>query len=71
MWNIPEITDYLKISTDKEAKDFVAIYFSEHFKSTREEQNLKHVAKLPYIFLTTPDEVENYVQSNYFESNYL
>ena len=66
MLDIPKITDYLKISTDKEVKDFVAIYFSEYFKSTREEQNLKDVAKSPYIFLTTPDEVEKYVQSNYF-----
>ena len=66
MLDIPKITDYLKISTDKEVKDFVAISFREYFKSTREEQNLKDVAKSPYIFLTTPDEVEKYVQSNYF-----
>ena len=29
-----------------------------------EEQNLRKVATLLYIFLTTPDEVEKYVQSN-------
>ena len=44
--------------------DFVAINFSEYFKSIREEQNLRKVAKSLYIFLTTPDEVEKYVQSN-------
>ena len=50
--------------TDEEAKDFVAINFSEYFKSIREEQNLRKVAKLLYIFLTTTNEVEKYVQSN-------
>ena len=45
-------------------KDFVAINFSEYFKSTREEQNLRKIAKLLYIFLTTSDDVEKYVQSN-------
>ena len=45
-------------------KEFVAINFSEYFKSTRGEQNLRKVPKLLYIFLTTPDEVEKYVQSN-------
>ena len=44
--------------TDEKVKDFVAINFSEHFKSIRE------VAKSLYFFLTTPDEVEKYVQSN-------
>ena len=47
-------------------KDFVAIKFSEYFKSTREklyskiseEQNIRKVAKSLYIDLTTPDEVE-------------
>ena len=46
---IPKIGDYLKISTDDEVKDFVAINFSEYFKSTgerfyvelNEEQNLR------------------------------
>ena len=45
-------------------KDFVAINFSEYFKSIREEKNLRKVAKLLYIFLTTPDKVERCVQSN-------
>ena len=72
MLYVPKIDDYLKILTDEEVKDFVATNFSEHFKSTRdklysklsEEQNLRKVAKSLYIFLTTPDEVEKYVQSN-------
>ena len=64
MLYIPKIDDYLKILTDEQVKDFVAINFSEYFKSIREEQNLRKVAKSLYIFLTTPDEVEKYVQSN-------
>ena len=39
-------------------KDFVALNFSEYFKSIRDEQNLRKVAKSLYIFVTTPDEVE-------------
>ena len=62
MLYVPKIDDYLKILTDEEVKDFVAINFSKYFKSTREEQNLRKVAKLFYIFQTTPDEVEKYVQ---------
>ena len=54
--------------TDEEAKDFVAINFSEYFKSIREEQNLRKVAKLLYIFLTTPDKVEKYGESNYSDN---
>ena len=58
--------------TDEEVKDFAAINFSEYFKSTKEklysklneEQNLRKVAKSLYIFLTTPDEVEKFVESN-------
>ena len=61
MLYIPKIDDYLEILTDKEVKDFDAINFSEYFKSTREEQNLRKPAKSLYIFLTTPDEVEKYV----------
>ena len=49
---------------DAEVKDFVAIHFSEYFKSIREEQNLRKVAKSLYIFLATPDEVEKYMESN-------
>ena len=64
MLYIPKINDYLKILTDEEDKDFVAINFSKYFKSIREEQNLGKAAKSLYIFLITPDEVEKYVQSN-------
>ena len=71
MLHIPNIDDHLKILTDKEVNDFVATNFSEQFKSIREEQNLMNVAKSRYIFLTTPNEVEKYVQSDSFESNYL
>ena len=46
----------------KEVKDFVAINFNEYFKTIREEQNLTKIAKSLYIFLTTPDEVEKYVE---------
>ena len=61
---IPKIDDYLKIFTDKEVKDFVPINFREYFKSTKEklysklneEQNLRKVAKLLNIFLTTTDD---------------
>ena len=64
MLYIPNIDDYLKILTDEEVKDFVAINFSEYFKSTTEEQNLRKIAKLLYIFLTTHEEVEKYIQFN-------
>ena len=40
MFYIPNINDYLKILTDEEVKDFVAIIFSECFKTIRGEQNL-------------------------------
>ena len=56
MLYIPKIDDYLEILTDEEVKGFVAINFS---KTIREEQNLRNVAKLLDIFLTTPDEVES------------
>ena len=59
---IPKIDDYLKILTDEEAKDFVAINSSEYLKSIREEQNLRKVAKSLYIFLRTPAKVEKCVQ---------
>ena len=54
--------------TDEDAKDFVAINFSEYFKSIRQEQNLRKVSKSLYIFLTTPDEIEKYMQSNSFNN---
>ena len=59
---IPKIDNYLKILTDEEVKDFAVISFNEYFKSIREEQNLRKVAKSN--FLTTTDEVEKYVQPN-------
>ena len=64
MLYIPKIDDYLKILAIEEVEDFIAINFSEHFKSKREEQNLRKAVKSLYIFLTTSDEVEKYVQSN-------
>ena len=67
---IPKIGDCLNILTDEELKDFSAINFSKCFKPTREnlysklneEQNLSKVAKSPYIFLRTPDEVRKYAK---------
>ena len=64
MLYIPKINDYFKSLTDEEVKGFVAINFSEYFKCTRQEQNLRKVPKSLYIFLATPDEVEQYVESN-------
>ena len=69
----------MTILTDEEIKDFVAINFSEYFKSTKEklysklneERNLRKVAKLLYTFLTTPDEVKKYtkmIQSNFSDN---
>ena len=62
MLHIPKIDDYLKLLTDEEVKDFVAINFNEYFKSVREEQALRKVAKSLYIFLITFDKIEKYVQ---------
>ena len=39
-------------------KYFVAINFSECFKSTKEEENLRKVAKSLYIFPKIPDEID-------------
>ena len=64
MLYVPKIDNFLQILTDEEVKDFVAINFSEYFKLIREEQNLRKVVKSLYIFLTIPDKVERYVQSN-------
>ena len=72
MFYIPKIGDYLKILTDDEVKDFVVKSFGEYFKSTkeklyfkfREEQNLRKVAELLYIFLTTTDKVEKWNSSD-------
>ena len=68
---IPKIDDYLKILTDEEVKNIVAINLSEYFKSTREklhsrvseEQNLRKGAGSLYIFLSTSDEAKKYVQT--------
>ena len=38
---IPKIGDYLKTFTDDEVKDFVAINFSEYFKSSRKKMYSK------------------------------
>ena len=45
MLYVPKIDDYLKVLPDEEVKDFVAINFSEYFKSIKEEQNIRKVAK--------------------------
>ena len=70
MLYIPKIHDYLEILTHEEMKDFVAISFRESSKSIKEEQNLRQIAKLLHIFLTTSDDVENYAQSNSYD-NYI
>ena len=61
MLHIPNIDGYIKIVIDVEVKDFVSINFSECFKSAKEEENLRKVAKCLYIFLATHDEIEKYV----------
>ena len=68
MLYIPKIDDYLEILTDAEVKDSEAINFSKYFKSMREEQNLREVTKSLSIFLTTPEEVEKYVLSNFSDN---
>ena len=77
MLYIPKIDGCLKILTDEEVKDFVAINFSKYFKSTRkklysklsEEQNLRKVVKFLYVFLTTSNEVEEYVKKSQSNSS--
>ena len=64
MFYILKIDDYLKILSDEEVKDFVVITFSKYFKSITEEQNLRKTTKSLYIFLTTPNKVKKYVESN-------
>ena len=64
MLYISKIDDYLEILTHEEVRNFVAINFGKYCKSIKEKQNPEKVAKLIYIFLTTPDEVEIYLQSN-------
>ena len=68
MLHIPKMNDYIKILTDEKVKYFLAINFSEYFRSIREEQDLRKVAKSLYIFLTIPDEVEKYLKSNYSDN---
>ena len=59
MLHIPKIDNFLKIVMDEEMEDFLAIDFSEYIKSIREEQNLRKVANLLYIFLAKRNEIEN------------
>ena len=69
MLYIPKIADDSKILTDEEVKNFVLINFCEYFKHTgeifypklREEKHLRKAAESFCSFLTTPDEVEKYV----------
>ena len=77
MLYIPKVDDYLKVLIDEEVKNFVAYWtFAaylnilpvKYFKTIREEKNLRKVAKSFYIFLTTRDEVDKYVQSNSSEN---
>ena len=58
MLYILKINEYLKVLKDDEVKDFVATSVSEYFKSIREGENLRKIVKLPYIFITIPEEVE-------------
>ena len=70
MLHIPKIDDYLKILTDDDVKDFKSAR-EKLYSKLNEEQNLRKVDKLLYIFLTTPYEVENrakMVQSNSFDN---
>ena len=66
MLNITKIDDYLKILTHEEVKHFLVIDFQfireKMYSKLNEEQNFRNVAKMFYIFLTTPDEVETYVE---------
>ena len=64
MLYIPKIDDYLELLTDEEVEDFVVIIFIEYFKSIINKPNLKKVTKWLYIFLTSPEEADKYVQSN-------
>ena len=73
MLYIPKIDDYLENLADEEVNNFVSINFSEYqiyknmYSKPNEEQILRKGAYSPYIFLTTADEVEKYLdimQSN-------
>ena len=56
---ISKINDHLRILSNEEVKDSLVII--------REKKNLKKVAKSLYIFLTTPDELENVYIVNLFD----
>ena len=66
MLNITKINDNLKILTHEEVKDFLVIdeklIREKLFSKLNEEQNFRNVVKMFYIFVTTPDEVETYVE---------
>ena len=77
---IPNIGDSLKVFTDDEVNDSVVINFDEYFKPLQvklysklnAKQNLRKVAELLYIFLTTPGKVEKSVEmmfSKYFDNS--
>ena len=68
---IPKTDDCLKLLTDYKVKDFVAIHFSEYFKSISEEPSLRKAAKSLRIFLTTPHEVENMCSQIYLIVVYI
>ena len=67
---IPKITNYLKILTNNEVKDFVLTNFGafsklireELYSNLSEEKSLGKVVELFYSFLTTPDEAKKYVE---------
>ena len=61
MLYIPKIDDYLEILTNEEVKNFAAKNFNE---TIRKEENLRKVAKLLYIILATPDEVQSSSSDN-------
>ena len=64
MLHLPETDDNLTNLTDEKVNEFVVINFSQYSKIIRPEQNFRKVARSHYIFLTTPDKVEKYMQSN-------
>ena len=51
MLYIPKINGYLEILTNEEVKDFVAINFSEYFKSIEEEKLSETLLNRFIIFL--------------------
>ena len=72
---IPKIVDFLKILTNDEMKDFIAIKFYECFKSAREklnsklreEQNISNIIisfclmKQKYVHIMPPNSSDNCV----------